>query len=54
LEEFDPLKARIVDLRFFADFSVDATAAALGISPSSVKRHWAVARLWLYEHMAKG
>jgi RNA polymerase sigma factor (TIGR02999 family) len=52
LEELDPIKARIVDLRFFADLSVEATAQTLGLSPTTVKRHWAVARVWLYEQIA--
>jgi len=51
LEEFDPIKARIVDLRFFADLSIEATAQALDLSPATVKRHWAVARVWLYEQV---
>ncbi len=51
LEEFDPLKAAIVDMRFFADLSVEATAEALNVSPMTVKRHWAVARVWLHEQL---
>ena len=51
LTEFDPVKASIVDLRFFADLSIEATAQALELSPTSVKRHWAVARVWLYEQL---
>jgi RNA polymerase sigma factor (TIGR02999 family) len=51
LAEFDPIKANIVDLRFFADLSIEATAQALDLSPTTVKRHWAVARLWLYEQL---
>jgi RNA polymerase sigma factor (TIGR02999 family) len=51
LETFDATKAAIVDLRFFADLSIDATAEALGLSPTSVKRHWSVARVWLYEQL---
>jgi RNA polymerase sigma-70 factor, ECF subfamily len=51
LEEFDPVKATIVDMRFFADLSIEATAEAMGMSATSVKRHWAVARVWLYEQL---
>ncbi|MFN9428609.1 MAG: ECF-type sigma factor [Acidobacteriota bacterium] len=51
LEEFDPVKATIVDMRFFADLSIEATAEAMGMSAMSVKRHWAVARVWLYEQL---
>lgn len=51
LEEFDPVKAAIVDMRFFADLSIESTAEALNLSPTTVKRHWAVARVWLYEQL---
>jgi len=47
LEEMDPERARIVELRYFAGLSVEETAGELGISPATVKRHWAVARAWL-------
>jgi RNA polymerase sigma factor (TIGR02999 family) len=43
----DAQQARIVELRFFGGLSVDETAAALSISPATVKRHWAIARAWL-------
>ena len=41
--------AKVVKLRFFAGLSIDDTAAALGISPSTAKRHWAYARAWLFD-----
>jgi RNA polymerase sigma factor (TIGR02999 family) len=47
LEEDDPDVAKVVHLRFFAGLSVDETAAALGVSASSVDRDWAYARAWL-------
>lgn len=53
LEEVDSLKARIVELRYFGDLSIDATARALGLSPATVKRHWSVARLWLFDQLQK-
>ncbi len=52
LEAFDPAKARIVELRYFADLSIDDTAAAMGLSPATVKRHWNVARLWLFRELS--
>lgn len=51
LEKVDPLKASIVDLRFFADMSIEATAQSLQLSTATVKRHWALARLWLYDQL---
>jgi RNA polymerase sigma factor (TIGR02999 family) len=47
LAVIDPQQAKIVELRFFSGLSVEETAAALGISPKSVKRDWSVARVWL-------
>lgn len=47
----DSQQARIVELRFFGGLSVEDTAAALGISPATVKRHWAVARAWLLREL---
>jgi RNA polymerase sigma factor (TIGR02999 family) len=43
----DPLKARLVELRYFAGLTSDQAAEVLGISPSSADRHWAYARAWL-------
>ena len=40
-------QARVVELRFFSGLTVEETATALGISPKTVKRDWAVARAWL-------
>jgi RNA polymerase sigma factor (TIGR02999 family) len=43
-----PECASVVKLRFFAGLSINESAAALGISPSTAKRHWAYARAWLF------
>jgi RNA polymerase sigma factor (TIGR02999 family) len=50
----DPQQSRVVELRFFAGLSVDETAEALGISPATVKRDWATAKLWLYNELMTG
>jgi len=47
----DPQQSRVVELRFFAGLSVDETAEALDISPATVKRDWATAKLWLYHEL---
>ena len=47
----DPQQSRVVELRFFAGLSVKETAEALGISPATVKRDWATAKLWLYNEL---
>jgi RNA polymerase sigma factor (TIGR02999 family) len=48
LESEDPLKARLVNLRYFAGLSLPEAARALGISPATAKRYWVYARSWLY------
>jgi RNA polymerase sigma-70 factor, ECF subfamily len=48
LEQTDPRKAQIVSPRYFAGLSVDETAAALDLSPATVKNEWTFARAWLY------
>ena len=47
LAGIDRQQAQIVELRFFSGLSVEETAAALAISPRTVKRDWSVARAWL-------
>lgn len=43
----DPVKARLVELRYFAGLTNDQAADVLGISPTTADRHWAYARAWL-------
>jgi RNA polymerase sigma factor (TIGR02999 family) len=47
LAVLDPQKAKLVELRYFAGLSIPAAAEALGVSPATVGREWAVARMWL-------
>ncbi len=54
LAAIDARQARIVELRFFGGLSVEDTAAALEISPATVKRDWAVARAWLLREITRG
>jgi RNA polymerase sigma factor (TIGR02999 family) len=50
----DPMKARLVELRYFAGLSVEDSAAALGVSPATAKRYWVFARAWLYGRLTRG
>jgi RNA polymerase sigma factor (TIGR02999 family) len=52
LAELDPQQSRIVELRFFGGLSIEETAAVLNISPATVKRDWAMARVWLYREVS--
>ena len=54
LEALDPRQGQIVELRFFGGLSVQETAEVLGISPATVKREWAIAKLWLQREISRG
>lgn len=53
LERLAERPARVVECRFFGGMSVEETAAALGISPRTVKRDWTFARAWLRRDLEK-
>jgi RNA polymerase sigma factor (TIGR02999 family) len=48
LAEEDPVKARLVTLRYFGGMSVQEAADVLGISRATADRYWSYARTWLY------
>jgi RNA polymerase sigma factor (TIGR02999 family) len=54
LGEQDPVKSRLVELRFFAGLTGDQAALILGISPKTADRYWVYARAWLRREMEDG
>lgn len=52
LEQRNERYGRIVECRFFGGMSVEETATALSVSPSTVKRDWMVARAWLHRELS--
>lgn len=54
LEQLDARQVRIAECRFFGGMTVEETAAALGVSPATVKRDWASARAWLNRELSHG
>ena len=54
LEQIDPPKAQVVLLRYFAGLTVEETAAAMNLSPATVKNEWAFARAWLHDVLSRG
>jgi RNA polymerase sigma factor (TIGR02999 family) len=50
-ETIDPIRARVVKLHYFSGFTLQETADAMGVSLSTVKRHWLFARSWLFGKM---
>jgi RNA polymerase sigma-70 factor (ECF subfamily) len=53
LAAIDPQEVRIIELRFFGGLSVEETADVMGISPTTVKREWSIAKKWLAREMSK-
>lgn len=51
LGEQNPRQARVVELRYFGGLSVEQIGTILGIAPRSVKRDWALARIWLFREL---
>lgn len=41
-------QAKVVEMRYFAGFTVEETADAMGLSSITIKREWAAARAWLH------
>jgi RNA polymerase sigma factor (TIGR02999 family) len=52
LELHDPIKARLVELRYFGGLTLEQAAGCLDISLSTADRAWRYARAWLYAAMA--
>ncbi|MEK6281373.1 MAG: sigma-70 family RNA polymerase sigma factor [Acidobacteriota bacterium] len=53
LAEFDEQKARVVELRYFGGLSIEETADVMGVTPTTIKRHWRFAKAWLHGEMEK-
>jgi RNA polymerase sigma-70 factor, ECF subfamily len=53
LEKLNPRQAKVVEMRYFGGLSVEEIASLLGIAPRSVKRDWALARIWLFGEIGK-
>src|SRR5215471_1137978 len=47
LEKEDPLKAQIVNLRYFTGMNIRETAQVLGLSERTLHRHWRFIKAWL-------
>lgn len=53
LKDFDELKSRIVELRYFGGLTLEETAEVLQIAPPTVSLHWRLARAWLQNELRK-
>ena len=52
LAQLDARQAKLVELRYFAGFTLEESAELLGVSPATAYRDWAVARAWLQRELA--
>jgi RNA polymerase sigma-70 factor, ECF subfamily len=53
LEEIDPRKSEVVELLYFGGLTQEETADLLGISPTTVRRDWNLAKSWLRREISK-
>lgn len=51
LAQLDGRLARVVECRYFAGYSAEETAQALGIAERTVHRDWARAKTWLFREL---
>lgn len=53
LAKMDPVKAKIVELKYFGGLTSEEVAEVLDVSVITVKRHWKMAKAWLYGELSK-
>ena len=51
LEQLDAQQSRLVELRFFGGLSMEETAETLGLSLSTAKREWTIAKTFIRRHV---
>lgn len=51
LAEFDKTQAKIIELRFFGGMTNEEIASVIGVSESTIKREWRMAKAWLQSRM---
>ncbi len=54
LAEFDPQHAQLVELRFFGGLSIEEAAEVMGVSRTTLKRNWNLAKAWLARELRTG
>jgi RNA polymerase sigma factor (TIGR02999 family) len=47
----DPVKAQLVELRYFGGCTIEEAARVLGVSHATAERYWAYARAWLHREI---
>jgi len=52
LSAMSPRQSEIVNMRYFAGFTIPETAELMGLSPATVWRDWAAAQAWLQQELS--
>lgn len=53
LAVWDPIKSRVVELRFFGGLSIEECADVMEVSVATVNRHWRMAKAWLHGELTR-
>ena len=53
LTKFDAVQAKIIELKFFGGLTSEEVAEVLGVSDSTIKREWRIAKAWLHQQLKK-
>ncbi len=53
LQQEDPVKARLVTLRYFGGMTIEEASDVLGISRVTAHRYWQYARAWLHQKISQ-
>jgi RNA polymerase sigma factor (sigma-70 family) len=53
LASLDQRQARVIEMRFFADMTMEEIAEALEVSAATVERDWRMARAWIRAELAR-
>lgn len=53
LAVWDPVKSRVVELRFFGGLSIEECAEVMEVSVATVNRHWRMAKAWLHGELTR-
>lgn len=53
LAKVDPRQCRIVEMRYFTGLTIEEVAEVEGIAPTTVKRDWRMAKLWLFHELRR-
>lgn len=51
LAAFDPKQAKIIELKFFGGLTNEEIAEVTGVSDSTIKREWRIAKAWLHDQL---